>query len=225
MFKEEQLQRVERETRERGLIGNFYRMSPEKENAFRQEVEKANGEINIFMHPYYNLHNTAEFIPLDDLKRAKSVNDAVQKTLETEGPPALIMEEALNIEKMAARLKPLHISRAAALAATRDGLPNPSIINDLQEQHKFSSSSRVLQEEWWQFLQKLKDLGVKKAEINGSFLWANGKPGAGEMDTGCVGGIIKELAEAGIKVKLGETNPDSREDIIRAGNSPFQKYL
>lgn len=118
MFKEEQLHHMERETGERYIIGDFYRMSPEEEDAFRQEVEKANGEISIFMHPYYNLHNTTESIPLKDLIRAKAVNNSSDQVLKTNGYPALIMEEVSNLQKLSNRLKFSAPERITAIAGT-----------------------------------------------------------------------------------------------------------
>lgn len=83
-----------------------------------------------------------------------------------------------------------------------------------------------MEESWKKFLEKLKELGIKKAEVSGSFLWADNRGGAtGGTGSGCVGSLIKELDSAGIKVKIGETNPDSKEEIAAMPDSEFNKYL
>ncbi len=217
--------RVEREASEKGFIGDFYRMSPEEEGGFRDAIKQANGEIVVFMHPYYNLHNTTEPIPLKDLKHAKEVNNAVEEVLRTNGSPALIMEEVPNLSKLTNRLKFSAPQRITAVAGTGTDIAIPANIG-IMEQTSFVSSKKAVQESWKRFLEKLKDLGIKEAEVGGSFLWADNRGGAtGGMGSGCVGSLIKELAAAGIKVKIGETNPDSKIEIAAMPDSEFNKYL
>jgi hypothetical protein len=213
---------------------DFFQMSEPEKALFRERVKQSNGAVQVFMHPFYEVHNSGEPITLKDLTRVNRVNDGVNGALSTgntqgDKPPLIIMEEQSNLEKtkrLLIKRQQNYIQNDVVMVPTGEGKSIPRALPERQPRPG-QSSNDFIRENWQEFFRQLKDLGVTAVIIGGSFFWADGRGGNKDgTGTGCVGSAMKSFDEGGFKVQISDfTNPDSRERVLADEKSDFKKYL
>lgn len=208
-------------------IMEYARMNVGDKENLQKEIAQSQGIIRVFVHPFYDRFNTSEAIASEHLTKAERVHKGVEKVLLAkneagDNPPIFFMEESDNRKKLETILRSLQVSEktSVVLVETLEGVPTPKVFERKETLKFFPDLQRLTEKSWIVFIKNLKDLGVKKAIIGGSFFWT----GQEEINSqgyppGCVGAAIHEFASNGIEVVISNfNNPDAREE---AKNNPW----
>ena len=212
-----------------GQIESIFCLSDETIDDLKRRINKSNGLVRVFIHPYYSKNNgetTAE------TKSSKGLDSIISSSSE-KTPPVIVFEESSMVEKTTEHLvEALGQSHAKTiLVETNDKTSNPK-----------TEAMGTEKERWASVINILIQLGVKKVLIGGEKLEIIGgdllnfidkdfdqfkirRALEGAQNTnysffGCVGQAIKYFEQFGIAVEISNlSHPESRIDLLKHESS------
>lgn len=216
------MEKLEKEPKEPNFL-NFFELSEAQLRLLQERVEKSNGLVRIFVHPY--IVSKGQEMPEKDQKMFDAMDRSIRRILNIsdEGrPPLLIFEERSKVEKLTRELSEVGSGRTY-IVPTFDASPEPK-----PEEHSVNSS-RDIGSNWSLLVQKFKQVGIKKAIIGGMFFSVKVKkydtskdasPEKAKIDMDlCVGRIAKILSRQ-FTIEISNLGwPMSRKEYREAGKT------
>ena len=207
-----------KEDKSRKIFLDFFELSKEQELLLQEGVEKNNGLIRVFIHPYYK----APEEELEEPLKIVLIDKAIKKILylaPDKTPPVFIFEEERKINRLrdSFEFEAQFLQNRIYIVPTfmDSSWPKIGSLNGSRNEKQQEIFDR---EEEWDFLnRRLKELGVKKILMGGMNLYIETKPRPGKIDfCGCVGGAINHLGPE-FKVDISNlTLPDGRKQFKQA---------
>ncbi|MFZ2188289.1 MAG: hypothetical protein WAV73_01860 [Candidatus Moraniibacteriota bacterium] len=187
----------------KGELVNFQELSQEQEEWLRERIEKSEGGIIAFIHPYYpkkeSIHTDIGFASADSLK---GMREALKRLLagQKEGhPPIFIFHDARKMAELENLLK-ADLSAPALVVGTH------------------ADDSTPEQGSWEALFEKLKSVGTRKVTLAGMNLVISWPDGDGEPElAGCVMEAAKEFSKEFQVSVSRRVYPNSREDYSAYG--------
>jgi hypothetical protein len=213
-------------------VTSLFELSEKGEESLRTEVEKFDGTVRIFIHPYFDLYYY--FPPHLQYQLAHSVNrhrtfNGIEKLLSAEDkkvPPILVFEEKDNIsETQGMLLDSVNGVKKIYIVPTHEMDPEPLIEEEDSEELDEAALKSRRESNWNVLIEQLKKLGVIRVLIGGAYLTV--QPTEDQMDldrtdrrnyiySGCVEEAAKRFKKAFEIQYSFFSYPHTRTDMKRA---------
>lgn len=190
---------------------DLFGLSNEQRNKFKNQVEKSNGLIRIFIHPLAHLNGPEKIENQDRVIKILSKNLYSEKA-----PPIIIMENEGGLENWKKSIEKLDLEKDVYLLETLRDYPYPILsdrpnpLEDSAEGILSTNGLKYAEDGCKKLISILKEAGVTELLVGGTSL----KIIDGTL-TQCVGNFIRFMQEFGdlnTKLSLG-TAPINRSDI------------
>lgn len=213
----EQSSQIERDPVQDKFV-NIFELKDKEISLLRQRIEKWDGLVRIFIHPYYyTLGKKETYINDEVTKKFALIDTGIRKmlSLPTEKTlPIIIFEEWSKIKKLKKRLSK-KLFNTAYIVPTYIGTSEPKILG---QDRTFRSDLKSNKEISWNgIIENLTMLGVKKILIGGMY-FKSLKSAEGIEFYECVGEAVEYLDKS-FKVDMSNlTLPEGRESFQKRQN-------
>ena len=186
-------------------IHDIFSLSAEEKSDLKGKILESKGIVRIMIHPYYMEQKELD---VDHKKspRVAIVDTGFKRILQTKSTAPVFLFEAYNqVFSTSAKIIPIlkEAGNEIYMVPTFEDNPQPFM--------GYASEKRG--EEWYEFIDLIKKLGVKKLVIGGMHL------GTAQL-SGCVGVAI-EMLKRHFEIQVSAlTSPGSRRDISKPDMKP-----
>ena len=185
-----------------GKVIDFLNLSPEEQVELKDKIEKANGQVRLFVHPNFEKYAKDE----DEEKkkeRAIRVEKGFQRLLKSSDKkklPIFIFVSAADKKDFEEKIKDLErkVKPVDEIYYVRTQFANPTPLdpyhNDSYQWMSFSLKRKIGDSDlmWEMTTDQLEDVGVKQILIGGAELYADEDS---DIYSGCLGAAVDNLKE------------------------------
>ena len=146
----------------------FFRASREKIEKFKEAVEKSDGLILLFVHPYFREDYEWSEYETKSKEKAERTMERIDKFISSKSPnrpPVIVFEESKKINETENYLREIAPNSEVLITPTIDGTSLPALPGS---NHVVSPAA--IEQAWLPMIKSLKYLGVKKILVGGMML-------------------------------------------------------